>query len=213
MEPVSAPSGNDAIAEWGSRCLTSSMRCVLQLQEGNMDWKWYYSSLEGRIGRKQFWIGAVILAVAGIILNIIVSTLFGAGIANQLAVADGTVSANDIMGLVTRSAWANLVCFLILVYPAAAMMIKRRHDRDNSGMDVWIYLGLTVLLLLFQAFGIGYEMTDLGNGVLFPAPAAWFSVVSALVGIFALYLLVVLGFLKGTEAANNFGSDPLTSAS
>lgn len=178
-----------------------------------MDWKWYYTSLEGRIGRKQFWIGAVILAVAGIILNIIVSTLFGAGIGSQLAIAEGTVSADDIMGMVTRSAWANLVCFLILVYPAAAMMIKRRHDRANSGTDVWIYLGLSVLLLLFQAFGIGYEMTDLGNGMQFPAPAAWFSIVGVLVGIFALYLLVVLGFLKGTEGANTYGSDPLASAS
>jgi len=41
---------------------------------------------------------------------------------------------------------------------------------------------------------------------------AWVLVVSGLgiiVGIYAIYLLVVLGFLKGTSGPNNYGPDPL----
>jgi uncharacterized membrane protein YhaH (DUF805 family) len=32
---------------------------------------------------------------------------------------------------------------------------------------------------------------------------------SVIVGIFGLYMLVVLGFLKGTAGPNNYGPDPL----
>ncbi len=177
-----------------------------------MDWKWYYTSLDGRIGRKQFWIGAILLSIAGIIIGYIISSIFGVGMMNVAALATGTTSPEEIMAMTTKSAWANLITFLIIAYPAAAMMIKRRHDRGNSGMDIWIYLALSLLMILIQAVGIGYAMTDIGNGITMPMPAIWFSVVGALIAIFAIYLLVVLGFLKGNEGENAYGPNPLTAS-
>ena len=35
------------------------------------------------------------------------------------------------------------------------------------------------------------------------------SILFALLGIFGIYLLVQLGFLKGTQGANSYGADPL----
>jgi len=63
-----------------------------------------------------------------------------------------------------------------------------------------------------QALGLGYTVTDI-QGIPVPMPSTLFSIIGGVVGIFGLYLLVVLGFLKGTEGTNNFGPDPLLGGS
>ena len=173
-----------------------------------MDWKWFYTSLDGRIGRKQFWIGAILLGIAGLIVGYIIMAIFGVGMMNFISAANSDTSTADMMALMTRSAWANLVVYLLMLYPAAAMMIKRRHDRGNSGLDVWIYLGIAVLMILVQALGVGYAVSEVA-GIEMVTPSGWMSIIGALVGIFALYLLVVCGFLKGNEGDNAYGADPL----
>lgn len=173
-----------------------------------MDWKWFYTSLDGRIGRKQFWIGSILLGIAGFIVGYIVMSIFGVGMMSFVAAVNSDTSATDLMALTTRSAWANLVVYLILLYPVAAMTIKRRHDRGSSGLDVWIYLAVAVLMLLVQALGVGYAVSEVA-GIQMVTPTGWVSVVGMLVGIFALYLLVVCGFLKGNAGDNAYGADPL----
>ena len=109
------------------------------------------------------------------------------------------------------SAWASLILFVIFAYPGYALSIKRRHDRDNNGMDFIIYLALTAIVLLLQALGIGWETTTVGS-VAIPTPAMWLNLLNLALGIFAIYMLVVLGFLKGTAGPNQYGPDPLGGA-
>ncbi|MNU10754.1 hypothetical protein D3C72_2580940 [compost metagenome] len=52
-------------------------------------------------------------------------------------------------------------------------------------------------------------MTDMGNGIVMPTPDMWMSVLYLLLGIFGIYMLVQLGFLKGTPGPNSYGPDPL----
>jgi uncharacterized membrane protein YhaH (DUF805 family) len=40
-------------------------------------------------------------------------------------------------------------------------------------------------------------------------PTMLFSALGIVSAIFGIYLLVVLGFLKGTAGANSYGADPL----
>lgn len=138
----------------------------------------------GRIGRQQWWIGTVVVIVASIVLSILLA----------------------IIGL---GAWGQLIASLALLYPSYCIGVKRRQDRDNNGLDVKILLGLSAVTSILQAFGIGVTMTDLGNGVMMPSPDLWLTLVYVALGILAIYLIVQLGFLKGTPGANSYGPDPL----
>lgn len=152
-----------------------------------------YKSPEGRISRKEWWFGVIGLLVAGIVLTLILM-LIGMG---------PTTAAGR---------WASLIVFVILVYPGYALSMKRRHDRGSNGLDLQIYYVLVFLLMLIEALGIGMTAVPLpdGSSVLAPSPVlGW---ISAIIGIYGIYMLVVLGFLKGSEGANTFGADPLAAA-
>lgn len=173
-----------------------------------------FLSLEGRIARGQFWLGVVIMIVAGIVLSIILSPIFGASMFTMPDMSGATSSADiqamaDQMSEMTkRSGWSGLVSFIILVYPMAALIIKRRHDRGKPGTEFWVYAALAVILLLLQATGMGYGTMDVG-GVVVPTPSLVYSGVALIGGILGLYLFVVCGFLKGDSGDNAFGPDPL----
>ncbi|GAB4531734.1 MAG: DUF805 domain-containing protein [Parvularculaceae bacterium] len=69
----------------------------------NVDWEKLFLSYEGRIGRRDFWIGVLVLWAVYISLNIVFSSLFA-----------------SLLGIV-------------LIYPNFAVLVKRCHDRGKSG--------------------------------------------------------------------------------
>lgn len=142
------------------------------------------TTTNGRIGRQQWWIGTVVVIVASIVLSIVLA----------------------VIGL---GAWGQLIASLALLYPSYCIGVKRRQDRDNNGLDVKILLGVSAVASILQAFGIGVTMTDVGNGVMMPSPDLWLTLVYVALGILAIYLIVQLGFLKGTPGPNSYGPDPL----
>lgn len=146
-----------------------------------------FTTTDGRISRKQWWTGTVVLIVLNIVLYLILS----------------------VIGLGSQLGWLSLIIYAIYFYPAWCIGLKRRQDRDNNGMDFKILMGIYALLTIAQAFGIGMSPTDLGNGMVVMAPAGWMMFVQFAVGIFGIYMLVQLGFLKGTPGPNSYGADPL----
>ena len=146
-----------------------------------------FTTSSGRISRKQWWLGVVGLVIASIVLTIILG----------------------IVGLGSNSAWGQLIAFLILLYPNLCIGLKRRQDRDNNGNDIKALLGVSGVLSLLQALGIGTTLTDIGNGTMVATPNTIMSIVYFAVAIFGLYILVQLGFLKGTSGPNSYGADPL----
>jgi uncharacterized membrane protein YhaH (DUF805 family) len=146
------------------------------------------TTTDGRISRKQWWTGTVVLIVAGLVLSILLMTLAG-----------------NNFGMM---AWGNLIISLLLIYPAYCIGMKRRQDRDNNGTDLKVLLGASVVVSLLQAFGIGLEMTDVGNGVMMPMPSMWFTILGAVLAVFSIYMVIQLGFLRGTAGANSYGPDP-----
>ena len=171
-----------------------------------MDWKWLYTSFDGRISRKQFWIGAIVLAVISIVVSFGVASIMGVSLFG-MAMMSGDVES--MLAQSTQLAWINLIIYLIFCWPGYALAVKRRHDRGATGILVLISIGLGVLTYLLQGFGLGYDVTDMGNGVMVPMPSMISSVLGVISGLLGLYLLVVLGFLKGYEGENAYGPDPL----
>ncbi|MEO7221574.1 MAG: DUF805 domain-containing protein [Devosia sp.] len=170
-----------------------------------------FIGFDGRLNRQPFWISSIILVVVSVVISLLILPLLGLSLIPNIAV-DGSANVADIQAAIMaaqgRSAWIGLVLFLVFAYPSAAICIKRRHDRGNSGLDVWIYLGLAALTQLLAALGIGATVMEVA-GMTVPVPGPIVSTLGILVGIFGLYLLVVLGFLKGTAGPNTYGPDPL----
>ena len=172
-----------------------------------------YTHSNGRIARKTWWLGVLGLIVASLVVNIIL-VVFGLGLNMGMPAFDSTNTDVTNVGeaataAIRAFALNSLINFVILAYPAYNLSVKRRHDRDNSGRDVAIYLAVTGLLLIVQALGLGTTMVDFGGGAMMPMPSMALSTALAALGIFGLYLLVVCGFLRGTAGSNQYGADPL----
>lgn len=177
-----------------------------------MDWKFLFGSFDGRISRKTFWIGTVILAIALIAVSFLVLPSLGLGMMNP-ALLDGAGGEPQAIGqqfldAASRAGWANLVVVLIFAYPFIAVWLKRRHDRNSPGWEVYVYFALLALLSILQGLGLCFTISEV-NGVPMPTPTLIGTIVPAIVMLLALYLLVVMGFLKGDTGANAYGPDPL----
>jgi uncharacterized membrane protein YhaH (DUF805 family) len=90
--------------------------------------------------------------------------------------------------------WAALVLSLLLCCGVADLMIRRRHDRNRSGIDCIIALAL---------LEIGYVAF-----ILHLTPVQPVAVPLGAVGVLLLYLLVMLAILPGSKAANRYGPPP-----
>jgi uncharacterized membrane protein YhaH (DUF805 family) len=115
-----------------------------------MDWKYLFTSFEGRIGRQGYWMGVLVLVGVSIVAGLL----------------------DAILGTGGESGWGvvSVIATLAMLYPAIALYAKRWHDRGKSGW--WSLIGLIPIL----------------GGI---------------------WMLVELGFLKGTDGSNQYGADPV----
>lgn len=186
----------------GQLCLGEGMNTLVQ----------NFIGFEGRLNRQPFWISAIVLAVVSVVISLVILPVIGFSVMPNMptlgADADPEAIAAAIGAAQSRAGWVSLVLFLIFAYPSAAISIKRRHDRNNSGLDVWIYLALAAIAQLISALGIGMTTMDV-SGTPVPVPGPIVATAGVILGIYGIYLLVVLGFLKGTAGPNQYGPDPL----
>ena len=150
-----------------------------------MDFAYLYTSFDGRINRQPYWVGVLVMVAIAIVVGLFLGFLFG-------------------MSLGPMSFGARLLMFifqLAFVYPSAALMVKRFHDRDKPGHYAAILLGLIVLKGLTDVLGI--------TGDPFDASALDYVLNLAIFGV-SIWFLIELGFLRGTVGTNQYGPDPLS---
>jgi uncharacterized membrane protein YhaH (DUF805 family) len=172
-----------------------------------------YIGFDGRLNRQPFWISAIVLGIVGAIIQFVILQLLGGNVSvNVTNVVQNGGNTQQIVDMLTamstKAGWAGLIALVILAYPIAALSIKRRHDRGSAGLEVWIYLALAAIIALIQALGLGMTTTQMGD-ITMPTPTLLFNIIAVITGILGLYLLVVMGFLKGTAGPNAYGPDPL----
>ncbi|BCJ92001.1 DUF805 domain-containing protein [Terrihabitans soli] len=136
-----------------------------------MDWKYLFTSRDGRINRQPFWIGLIVLIVVSIILQFILVGIVGP--------------------LIT------FIVTLPIFYAAFAISLKRAHDRDRPD---WYVIGYYVLALVIQVALLTSDPL---------APSLIVTLLSIPAMIWAIVMLIDLGFLRGTRGANKYGPDPL----
>lgn len=109
-----------------------------------MDFKYLYTSPEGRIARKSFWISVLILVA----INLAVAIVLGA-----------------------ESIIATLIS-LASIIPAVMVYIKRCHDRGKSGW--WcLLLFIPLIGLLWVIIDLGILKGDEGDNEYGPDPLAY----------------------------------------
>lgn len=115
-----------------------------------MDWKYLFTSFEGRINRQPFWAGFVILLIANVVGHGLIGALFGEGVFGGLL---------------------SLILAIVLAYCGFAVLIKRCHDRGKSGW--WSLLSLIPLIgLIWVIIDLGILEGDKGANQYGPDPLA-----------------------------------------
>jgi uncharacterized membrane protein YhaH (DUF805 family) len=131
-----------------------------------------FTSLEGRIPRKTFWLGFIVLVIVTWILELILFAIFGVSMmGNMDPNATPEAAAAAAQEAMSKMALPLIILFLLLLWPSICLYAKRWHDRDKSG---------------------------------------WWSLIGLIPIIGGLWMLIELGFLRGTDGPNRFGSDPIT---
>lgn len=115
-----------------------------------------------------------------------------------LAVAVAELFCHAVVGLVADDRATSIVS-LAFSYPEFAIMAKRGHDRGMPTMVPGVFFGLSILVdfvFVLDAAGTPEQ----------PSPLLMMLTVPWLV--FAVALLVDLGFRRGTRGPNRYGPDP-----
>ena len=136
----------------------------------------------GRIARKTFWIAAVEGVIAMLFLFWLTAYSFGAlvGVSDQEA-------GFALCVTVVLAAW---------VWSTMTVGVKRLHDRNRRGRWIAIPIAWELLVAWTMIAKLGPRDLDILNyTLLLGSPVA-------------LWVLIDLGILKGTQGSNRYGPDP-----
>jgi uncharacterized membrane protein YhaH (DUF805 family) len=140
-------------------------------------------SFNGRMRRRDFWIGQILLAF---VVGFIVMILFPVA-AMTLGIPRSGLNVPAYLGGFIRS---------LLLWPVLAIAVKRGHDRNRPA--AWI--------IALYAIDAAVELFSPSGGAFRPwLMSAEFA--------FLAYVIVDLGVLEGSKGANRFGPPPKPPAS
>lgn len=136
---------------------------------------------KGQIGRARFWIGFLILFVAGILMSLAVTGL--------------------VLALGRLGQWIGFGLLLLFLYPAVVLSLKRLRDRGRSHISLWLiaYFAPGTLANFAQTADIGFAVEEIG-GLTVSSPTALGGTLIFLGFLAFVVALVDLGFLKGRGA-------------
>ena len=149
-----------------------------------MDFGYLYTSFEGRINRKRYWMGLIVLIIVMIVVMFVAIFLVG-----------GSVLVND-----TRTRLVTFVLQLLFLYPSAALIVKRLHDRNRPSYFAAFLLVPMVIKAVTDLMGmtgdpVSQNALDYLLNIIIFAVSVWF--------------FIELGCLRGTVGPNQYGPDPL----
>jgi uncharacterized membrane protein YhaH (DUF805 family) len=144
-----------------------------------------FTSFDGRIGRKAYWIGSLLLLLSAIVVLLVVATVGGP---EALIAADG------------RSTGISTLITFLLLASSIPIVVKRLKDRNKSPYYAWLLYGPGFLSMIGDFTGITGtpdQPNTLGYGL---------GIVNLVIG---LWFFIELGFFRGTIGHNQYGEDPV----
>ncbi|MEM1307369.1 MAG: DUF805 domain-containing protein [Pseudomonadota bacterium] len=143
---------------------------------------WLYLSFNGRVGRRVYWIGLIVL--------IAISPFSAGAVLSQ-------DPFREALGAIRALGWLGAVWTLALFLPLAALNTKRLHDLNQTGVLAVLFYAPAALATL-ELFVGRSPMLDQIN-----AYAGW---IAAFAGAAGLWFLFRLGFGAGTSGPNTYGA-------
>jgi uncharacterized membrane protein YhaH (DUF805 family) len=139
------------------------------------------TSFDGRISRRQWWIGFVIVCVGNVLGGLLLNPDF------------------FLTDALPPPSWPDTLWQMAMLYPATAITVKRFNDRDWPAWLGYAFAPIGAALYLAPHFGqaIGPQSPAILM-VLFWAFAAYL-----------VFAFVDNGFIRGTDGPNRYGPDPL----
>jgi len=145
-----------------------------------------FVSFRGRITRRTFWMGLFILtAVSPFAFSTLISS-------DPIA---------DIVGNIQQFGLKGFIWSLVLIFCLAALMTKRLHDRNKTGLYAVLFYGPALL----QAWHF-YTGLSVG-GDWFGWMQDWGWLLGLEMGAAGIWFLIELGFL-GAVDPNKYGVNP-----
>jgi uncharacterized membrane protein YhaH (DUF805 family) len=102
-----------------------------------MDWKYLFTSFEGRISRQPFWLSLLALVIVQWILMLILGVALGTSMMGGM---DPNMAPEQAAAMATKAMAPVIIVSLLFLYPALAVYAKRWHDRGKSGWWTLIIL-------------------------------------------------------------------------
>lgn len=143
-----------------------------------------FTSFEGRIGRRAFWLGLIaLILISPFSIGAIISK-------DPFSEALSYIGSLGLVGL----GWS-----LALLFPLAALISKRLHDRNKTAALAALFYAPAAI----NAFTGFTGWTGLAEKALYVTTA-----LGLLLGGVSAWFLIELGLFSGTAGANKYGSDP-----
>ena len=149
-----------------------------------MDFGYLYTSFEGRINRKPYWIGLIVLIIIMMVI------IFGASFLLIGSIVEPTFQTR----LVT------FVLQILFLYPSTALMVKRLHDRNRP--SYWAAFILVPMVLKSLTDLMGMTGDPLNQNALD-------YLLNIIIFVVSVWFFIELGCLRGTVGSNQYGPDPL----
>jgi len=142
------------------------------------------TSFHGRISRKQWWIGFVIVCVGNVLGGLLLNPDF------------------FLAETLPPPSWPDALWQIVMLYPATAITVKRFNDCARPAWLGYAFAPIGAMLYLAPHFGhaIGPQSTPILI-VMFWAFAAYL-----------VFAFIDNGFVRGTDGPNRYGPDSLGSA-
>lgn len=141
---------------------------------------------QGRITRRTFWFGLLLLIIFSpfAFTTIVSSDPF-----------------SDVVRSIRQLGFSGLVWSIVLLFVLAALLTKRLHDRNKTGLYAVLFYGPALLKAV--QFYTGYSL----EGGWFSFLQDWGWLIGWELGFVGLWFLVELG-LYGPVDPNKYGPDP-----
>jgi uncharacterized membrane protein YhaH (DUF805 family) len=148
-------------------------------------------TLQGRINRRT-WLGfALIIAVLGLLAELLIRRVFH--LPMQVATPETPFLVANLGGDV------EILTELIFLWPSLAIDVKRWHDLGRSGWTCLILYGPAAVLYVLEIGGFGGTVSH---------PDARVAVFFYVFGLIAVAYFIILAARRGTAQLSRFGVPP-----
>ena len=175
-----------------------------------------YAQFSGRARRPEFWWFVLFLFLAGVVLTVVNSLLFGPTVSMRevtTVAADGTTTTDTTRAVSYDGGWLGLVFNLATIVPLLAVTWRRLHDTGRAGW--WALVPSAIVLVtvvggLAATVGIGAALGAVGEAdMALLAGAGLFVLAALLLSLAAWIWLVAVLARAGMPGPNRFGPEPI----